>query len=88
VDSPDHRAQLTYPVAGGGCAMGMFAVAHLRITLAYEIPPGQRYQIDAFDGQANSPITDHAFLINLMPDTLMAKVVDCLNQGRVCNDAI
>jgi hypothetical protein len=88
VDSPDHRAQMLFPVAGGGCAAGMFAVPHLRITLAYEIPPGTRYQIDAFDGQANSPITDHAFLINLMPAALMTKVVDCLNQGQVCNDAI
>lgn len=84
LDSPDHRAQLVYPDPGDGCPIGTFAVPHLRITITYDIPPGTRYQIDGFDGQANSPITDHAFMVNLMPDKIMNNVVSCLNTGRRC----
>jgi hypothetical protein len=86
LDSPDHRGQVVFPVAGGGCPVGTFAVPRLRITATYDIPPGTRYQIDAFDKQRNSPITDHAFLVNLMPGKLMSQVVDCLNQGKACTD--
>jgi hypothetical protein len=83
-DSPDHRAHLTFPGAGGACAPGTFAVPRLRITLVYARPDGDRYKIDAFPGQGNSPATDHAFFVNLMPEPLMARVVGCLNTGISC----
>ncbi|MBM2616631.1 DUF1996 domain-containing protein [Actinoplanes sp. LDG1-06] len=86
LDSPGHRQQVVFPTAGGGCPVGTFAVPRLRITMNYAVPSGTRYQIDAFDGQDNDPGTDHGFMVNLMPDTLMKRVVTCLNQGKTCDD--
>jgi hypothetical protein len=86
LDSPNHRQQMTFPAAGGGCPAGTFAVPRLTITMTYAVPAGARYRIDAFDGQRNSPLTDHGFLVNLMPDALMQRVVTCLNSGRACDD--
>lgn len=84
VDSPDHRAHLAFTAAGGACPSGTFAVPRLRLSLAYARPDGARYAIDAFPDQRNSPVTDHAFFINLMPEPLMAHVVQCLNTARSC----
>lgn len=86
VDSADHRQHVVFPSAGGGCPAGTFAVPRLRLVAAYDITPGARYQIDAFDGQRNSPLTDHAFFVNVMPEPLMAQVVRCLNAGEACDD--
>ncbi|MEV4199600.1 DUF1996 domain-containing protein [Micromonospora globbae] len=86
VDSPDHRAHLVFPDPDGGCPRNTFPVPRLRLTLAYDLPPGVQFRIDAFDGQHNSPLTDHAFFVNLMPEPLMAQVVACLNSGRTCRD--
>ncbi|MFI6761185.1 DUF1996 domain-containing protein [Micromonospora sp. NPDC050417] len=86
LDSADHRQHLVFPVAGGGCPVATFAVPRLRLVASYDLPPGTRYQIDAFDGQHNSPLTDHAFFVNLFPAPLMAQVVRCLNAGEVCDD--
>ena len=86
VDSPNHRQHLVFPLAGGGCPVGTFAVPRLRITAAYAIPPGTRYRIDAFDGQRHDPATDHGLMVNLMPDALMKRVVTCLNKGTACDD--
>ncbi|MEV4629397.1 DUF1996 domain-containing protein [Micromonospora sp. NPDC049523] len=86
VDSTDHRQHLVFPVAGGGCPVATFAVPRLRLVATYDLPAGTRYRIDAFDGQRNSPLTDHAFFVNLMPEPVMAQVVRCLNAGEVCGD--
>ncbi|MEV4402202.1 DUF1996 domain-containing protein [Actinoplanes sp. NPDC049598] len=86
LDSPNHRQQMSFPAAGGGCAAGTFAVPHLEISMTYAVPAGARYRIDAFDGQRYSPLTDHGFMVNLMPDPLMKRVVTCLNSGRACDD--
>ncbi|TDC32467.1 DUF1996 domain-containing protein [Micromonospora sp. 15K316] len=85
-DSQSHRAHLVFPTEDGACPHNTFPVPRLRLTLAYDLPPGVRFQIDAFDGQRNSPLTDHAFFVNLMPESLMAKVVACLNSGRTCRE--
>ncbi|WP_246278354.1 DUF1996 domain-containing protein [Phytohabitans rumicis] len=83
-DSPNHRAHLVFPVVGGACPAGTFAVPRLRVTLEYARPDGDRFAIDAFPNQGNSPRTDHAFFVNLMPVPLMAKIVRCLNTGVAC----
>jgi hypothetical protein len=84
VDSTDHRRHLVHPAAGGGCPISTFAVPRLRIVAAYDIPPATRFRIDSFDAQRHSPLTDHAFFVNLMPEILMTEVVRCLNAGRSC----
>ncbi|MGW0218354.1 DUF1996 domain-containing protein [Micromonospora chokoriensis] len=83
-DSESHRAHLVFPSPEGACPRNTFPVPRLQLTLGYDIPPAAAYRIDAFDGQRNSPLTDHAFFVNLMPEPLMANVVDCLNSGRTC----
>ncbi|GAA5192358.1 hypothetical protein GCM10023322_51800 [Rugosimonospora acidiphila] len=85
LDSTDHRAQLVFPTAGGGCPVDTFAVPRLQIVLAYNLPSRVRYRIDAFDGQNFSPLTDHAFFVNLMPDQVMTRIVRCLNTGEACD---
>jgi hypothetical protein len=84
LDSDNHRRQLVFPAPGGGCPISTFAVPRLRIVAAYAIAPGTRYRIDSFDAQRHSPLTDHAFFVNLLPDALMSEVVRCLNAGRTC----
>ncbi|MFI7608693.1 DUF1996 domain-containing protein [Micromonospora sp. NPDC049366] len=86
VDSESHREHLRFPSNDGSCPRNTFPVPRLRLALAYDIPSDAPFQIDAFEGQRNSPLTDHAFFVNLMPEPLMAKVVDCLNSGRACQD--
>ncbi|WP_433129538.1 DUF1996 domain-containing protein [Micromonospora sp. CA-240977] len=86
LDSPTHDAHLLAPNQDGACPHNTFPVPRLRMTLAYDLSPGVRFQIDAFDGQHNSPLTDHAFFLNLMPETVTATVVACLNAGQTCHD--
>ena len=83
-DSEGHRRHLVFPAAGGGCPVGTFPVPRLELTVAYDVPRGARYRIDAFDEQRHSPRTDHAFFVNLMPAGLMEQIARCLNAGRVC----
>jgi hypothetical protein len=86
-DSPDHRAHLVFPGPDGACPRATFPVPRLRLTLGYDLPPGIRYEIDTFPEQQGNPMTDHSLLINLMPDTVMAEVVHCLNSGLPCSAA-
>ncbi|MET0492628.1 MAG: DUF1996 domain-containing protein [Actinoplanes sp.] len=86
VDSKDHRQHLLFPAPGGGCPISTFAVPRLKIVMAYDLPPGARYRIDAFEPQRHSPRTDHGFFVNLMPQKLMAGVARCLNAAANCQD--
>lgn len=82
--SPGHRSHLLFPAAGGVCPQGTFPVPQLRVSLAYEVPPGVPVALDSFPEQRHSPKTDHAMFVNVMTDARMAELVDCLNQDRVC----
>ena len=83
-DSPDHRGHLVFPEAGGGCRVGTFPVPQLHIEVAYTLKPGLHYAIDAFPEEHFSSVTDHAMFVDVLPDALMATVVDCINSGRQC----
>ncbi|MEU3774070.1 DUF1996 domain-containing protein [Streptomyces sp. NPDC032472] len=83
-DSANHRTHLAFPAANGVCPQGSFAVPQLRITLAYDVPPGAAVAVDSFPEQRHSPKTDHAMFVNAMTEAQMAALVDCLNQGRTC----
>ncbi|MER5928879.1 DUF1996 domain-containing protein [Streptomyces sp. NPDC002054] len=80
----DGRTHLRFAAANGVCPPGTFAVPELRISLAYEVPPGARIALDSFPEQRHSPRTDHAMFVNVMTDERMAEVVACLNEGRRC----
>ncbi|MFD6757450.1 hypothetical protein [Micromonospora gifhornensis] len=54
----------------------------LRLTLGYDIPPAAAFPDRRLRRSAQQPLTGHAFFVNLMPEPLMATVVDCLNSGR------
>jgi len=83
-DSPNHRSHVAFPAADGGCPDGTFAIPQLHIEVGYSVPAGRSYAIDTFPDQRRSPRTDHAGFIDVMPDALMTKLVDCLNTGRHC----
>ncbi|MBT2447713.1 DUF1996 domain-containing protein [Streptomyces sp. ISL-43] len=82
--SPGHRSHLLFPAANGVCPRDTFPVPRLRISLAYDVPPGVPLALDSFPEQRHSPKTDHAMFVNVMTGQRMAEVVDCLNQGRSC----
>jgi hypothetical protein len=84
IDSVDHRTHVAFPESNGACPQGTTAIPRLRITLTYLVPPGRSFAVDAFPEQRHSPLTDHAGFANLMPDSLMLLVVDCINTNRDC----
>lgn len=83
-DSPNHRAHVVFPAAGGACPRETFPIPQLRLEVAYPVPPGRSFAVDSFPEQRRHPATDHADFINVMPDPLMAQVVNCVNSGRHC----
>ena len=68
----------------GGCPAGTTAVPQLRITVGYRVPAGRSYAIDTFPNQLRAPVADHFDFENVMPESLMSRVVDCVNSGRTC----
>jgi hypothetical protein len=54
------------------------------LTLTYRVPSGRSFAVDSFPEQLHNPLTDHADFVNVMPDSLMATAVDCINSGRNC----
>ncbi len=84
IDSPNHRSHLGYPDGAGFCPPGTFPVPQLHLEVAYAMPDGARYVVDAFPEEHSSSVSDHAHFINLMSAGLMDSVVRCLNEGRHC----
>ncbi|MFB4266254.1 DUF1996 domain-containing protein [Nonomuraea sp. GTA35] len=83
-DSANHRTHVVFPDQGGACPQGTRAIPQLRMTLAYNVPQGPSYAVDAFPEQKHNPVTDHGDFANVMPDRLMQFVVSCINRGRRC----
>jgi hypothetical protein len=50
--------------------------------VSYDVPRGRSYAIDTFPDRRRSPLTDHAEFIDVMPERLMARAVDCINPRR------
>jgi len=48
------------------------------------VPPGRSFAIDSFPAELRKAITDHFDFENVMPESLMSRVVDCINTGRTC----
>jgi hypothetical protein len=84
-DSDNHRTHVVFPdPATGACPAGTTPIPRLRVTLTYRVPPGPSYAVDSFPDQQRKPVTDHFDFENLMPESLMRVVVDCVNAGRTC----
>jgi hypothetical protein len=84
-DSGDHRTHVTFPNhVTGECPTGTVPIPRLRVTLSYDVPPGQTFAIDSFPDEQRKAVTDHFDFENVMPESLMSHVVDCVNAGRTC----
>jgi hypothetical protein len=83
-DSANHRAHIVFPDATGACPAATFPVPHLHLEIAYTVPPGVDYAIDSFESELRNPVVDHADYIDVLPDRLMAQVVECIDTGRRC----
>jgi Domain of unknown function (DUF1996) len=84
-DSDNHRTHVTFPdPATGACPTGMVPIPRLRITVSYRVPPGPSFAVDTFPDQQRKAVTDHFDFANLMPESLMRFVVECINSGRAC----
>ncbi len=83
-DSANHRTHIVFPDQSGRCPQGTRPVPQLRMTLAYAVPQGASFAVDAFPEQKHNPITDHADFHNVMPNNLMNFMVQCINRNRRC----
>jgi len=83
-DSANHRTHVVFPDADGACASGLKPIPQLRMVLTYSVNSGPSFAVDSFPEQSHNPITDHGDFVNVMPDRLMAAVVNCLNRGQRC----
>ena len=84
-DSENHRTHVTFPdPATGACPTGTQPIPRLRILLAHRVAPGRSFALDTFPDQQRKAVTDHFDFENLMPESLMTYVVDCINSGRTC----
>jgi hypothetical protein len=83
-DSANHRAHILFTQADGSCPTGTQPVPQLRMTLTYNLGRTPNFALDSFPEQLHNPLTDHGDFVNVMPDPLMARVVDCINSGRRC----
>jgi hypothetical protein len=90
-DSANHRTHIVFPDPNTGkCGQGFKAVPQLRITLTYNIPrdiqrKGQ-YKVDAFPTENHNPVSDHDDFANVMSQSIMNRLVWCVNRGKTCKE--
>jgi hypothetical protein len=84
VDSANHRDHIKFPDTRGRCAAGTKAVPALQMRLTYNVPRGSLFVLDSFPDEKHNPVTDHGDFVNVMPDRLMTRVVQCINRGQRC----
>ncbi|MEU7135097.1 DUF1996 domain-containing protein [Streptomyces sp. NPDC046261] len=83
-DSANHRTHVAFARQDGSCPRGFRAVPQLVQRITYDVPAGTAFAVDSFPEQLHKPVTDHGDFINVMPESLMAKAVACVNGGRRC----
>jgi hypothetical protein len=93
VDSANHRTHVAFADAATGACPGNFkAIPQLTMRLVYDvqrpvIENGQvqnPFAVDGFPEQLHKPITDHDDFINVFDESLMNKMVNCINSARSC----
>ncbi|PRY44882.1 DUF1996 domain-containing protein [Umezawaea tangerina] len=90
-DSANHRTHIVFPDPNTGkCGQGFKAVPQLRITLTYNIPrdiqrKGQ-YKVDSFPTESHNPVSDHDDFANVMSQSIMNRLVNCINRGKTCRE--
>ncbi|MFE0019731.1 DUF1996 domain-containing protein [Amycolatopsis sp. NPDC059021] len=90
IDSANHRDHIVFPGRDGRCKRGFKAVPQLRVTLTYDIPPdvqrNRQYKVDSFPEEKHNPASDHDDFANVMSQSIMNRVVACINKGRTCRE--
>ncbi|MBB5856836.1 DUF1996 domain-containing protein [Amycolatopsis umgeniensis] len=90
IDSENHRDHIKYPNENGECANGLTAVPELTISLTYKIPRqiqvNGQYKVDSFPEEDHNPFSDHDDFANVMPNQIMDRLVECVNEGRECRE--
>ena len=88
-DSANHRTHIVFPDANGRCAPGFKSVPQLRTTLVYDIPHDiqvkKQYKVDSFPEEEHNPLSDHDDFANVMSQSIMNQLVNCINRGKTCN---
>ncbi|TYK43056.1 DUF1996 domain-containing protein [Actinomadura decatromicini] len=84
-DSADHRSHVVFPKRDGKCDDDFKPIPHLEYLLTYDIPRNRLFALDGFPSEKHSPITDHGDFVNVMPDGLMRRATDCINNGQNCS---
>jgi hypothetical protein len=92
IDSANHRTHVAFADASGRCQNGFVAIPQVRMRLVYDVPTPvvedgrvtNAYAVDGFPEQLHKPITDHDDFINVFDESLMNKMVNCINTGRKC----
>jgi hypothetical protein len=85
IDSASHRDHTAFPAPNGVCPPRTFPIPRLELVASYAVPHGRPFAVDSFPEEHRDPMTDHAMFVNAFPDDLMAKVVECVNDGRDCS---
>ncbi|MFG2137152.1 DUF1996 domain-containing protein [Streptomyces sp. NPDC048650] len=83
-DSANHRTHVSFSDRDGRCPQGFTAIPQLVERITYDVPEGNSFAVDSFPEQLHKPVTDHGDFINVMPQDLMNKAVDCINNGQEC----
>jgi hypothetical protein len=87
-DSANHRTHIVFPDQAGRCAAGFTAVPQLRITLVYDIPHDiqvkKQYKVDSFPSEKHNPLSDHDDFANVMSQSIMNQLVNCINRNKTC----
>jgi hypothetical protein len=89
-DSANHRDHIVYPDQNGKCRSGFKAVPQLRITLTYNIPldvqRNAQYKVDSFPQEEHNPFSDHDDFANVMSQSIMNRLVNCVNKNKTCKE--
>ncbi|MGO1053328.1 DUF1996 domain-containing protein [Crossiella sp. CA198] len=91
IDSTNHRDHIKFADAGSGrCPRGTRAVPQLRISLTYNIPQDiqqqRRFAVDSFPEEKHNPFSDHDDFANVMSQSIMNRVVNCINKNKRCRE--
>ncbi|MFH9551651.1 DUF1996 domain-containing protein [Streptomyces sp. NPDC017435] len=94
IDSANHRAHVAFAdPRTGACPSGFNAVPKLVQRLVYDVDAPSLgdngksspfYAVDGFPEQMHKPVTDHGDFINVFDESLMNRMVQCINTGRKC----
>jgi hypothetical protein len=94
IDSANHRSHVAFAdPRTGRCPNGFKAIPQLVQRLVYDVDAPSLndngksspfYAVDGFPEQMHKPITDHGDFINVFEESLMNRMVQCINTGRKC----